>query len=132
MHETIAAHAETRGGRAANILPDIPPSEQRREASTWQGGTRPRYPGASVEHAHVDLALNAALGRLTGYVSPAALAGAWHDWATHLLLSPAKQMELGVQAVNNMQRWVQYSASAHVRHAGRARAAARAGHPCFS
>jgi polyhydroxyalkanoate synthase len=95
-----------------NILSDIPPSEQRREASTWQGRTRPRYPEATVEHAHIDLALNAALGRLTGYVSPAALAGAWQDWATHLLLSPAKQMELAVQAVSNLQRWLQYSASA--------------------
>ncbi|MBW8897449.1 MAG: polyhydroxyalkanoic acid synthase [Massilia sp.] len=95
-----------------NILSAIPPSEQRREASTWQGGTRPRYPEASVEHAHIDLALNAALGRLTGYVSPAALAGAWQDWATHLLLSPAKQMELGVQAVSNLQRWLQYGANA--------------------
>jgi len=95
-----------------NVVSDIPPSEQRREASTWQGGTRPRYPEASVEHAHIDLALNAALGRLTGYVSPAALAGAWQDWANHLLLSPAKQMELGVQAITNLQRWLQYSASA--------------------
>ena len=95
-----------------NILSAIPPSEQRREASTWQGGARPRYPEASVEHAHIDLALNAALGRLTGYVSPAALAGAWQDWTTHLLLSPAKQMELGVQAISNLQRWLQYSASA--------------------
>jgi len=95
-----------------NVVSDIPPSEQRREASTWQGGTRPRYPEASVEHAHIDLALNAALGRLTGYVSPAALAGAWQDWANHLLLSPAKQMELGVQAISNLQRWLQYSASA--------------------
>ena len=95
-----------------NDVSDIPPSEQRREASTWQGGTRPRYPEASVEHAHIDLALNAALGRLTGYVSPAALAGAWQDWANHLLLSPAKQMELGVQAISNLQRWLQYSASA--------------------
>ena len=95
-----------------NILSNIPPSEQRREASTWQGGTRPSYPEASVEHAHIDLALNAALGRLTGYVSPAALAGAWQDWASHLLLSPAKQMELGVQAISNLQRWLQYSTSA--------------------
>jgi polyhydroxyalkanoate synthase subunit PhaC len=95
-----------------NILSEIPPSEQRREASTWQGGPRPRYPEASIEHAHVDLALNAALGRMTGYVSPAALAGAWYDWASHLLLSPAKQMELGVQAVSNLQRWLQYSTSA--------------------
>jgi len=95
-----------------NVVSDIPPSEQRREASTWQGGARPRYPEASVEHAHIDLALNAALGRLTGYVSPAALAGAWQDWANHLLLSPAKQMELGVQAISNLQRWLQYSAGA--------------------
>jgi polyhydroxyalkanoate synthase len=95
-----------------NILSHIPPSEQRREASTWQGGPRPHYPEASVAHAHVDLALNAALGRLTGYVSPAALAGAWYDWASHLVLSPAKQMELGVQAVSNLQRWMQYSMTA--------------------
>jgi polyhydroxyalkanoate synthase len=95
-----------------NILSVIPPSEQRREASTWQGGARPRYPEARAEHAHIDLALNAALGRLTGYVSPAALAGAWQDWASHLLLSPAKQMELGVQAASSLQRWLQYSASA--------------------
>jgi polyhydroxyalkanoate synthase len=76
----------------------IPPSEQLREASAWQGRHHPHYPEASVEHAHIDLALNAWLGRMTGNISPAALAAAWQDWAAHLLLSPAKQMELGMQA----------------------------------
>jgi len=95
-----------------NARPDIPPSEQLREASAWQGGAAPRYPESSVEHAHIDLALNAWLGRMTGYVSPAALAAAWQDWAIHLLLSPAKQMELGVQAITSVEEWLRYSASA--------------------
>jgi polyhydroxyalkanoate synthase len=38
--------------------PDLPPSEQRRDASAWQG-IRPRYPEARIEHAPIDLALGA-------------------------------------------------------------------------
>jgi polyhydroxyalkanoate synthase len=91
---------------------DIPASEQLREASAWQGRHRPHYPEASVEHAHIDLALNAWLGRMSGNISPAALAAAWQDWAAHLLLSPAKQMELGMQALTGAQQWLRYSAAA--------------------
>lgn len=91
---------------------EVPRSEQRREASTWQWRARPGYPEASIEHAPVDLYLNAWLGRLTGYLSPAALSLAWHDWALHLLLSPSKQVELAVQAHSNLLRWMQYSARA--------------------
>jgi polyhydroxyalkanoate synthase subunit PhaC len=92
-------------------LVEVPRSEKRREASAWQG-LRPHYPEAEVEHATVDLALNAWLGRLTGNISPAALMGAWQDWSCHLLLSPAKQTELGLQAITGMWRWLQYSATA--------------------
>lgn len=95
-----------------NLLSEIPPSERQREGSTWQGDAHPSYPEASVEHASLDLALGAWLGRMTGYISPAALAGAWQDWASHLLLSPVKQTELCVQAAANVQRWLQYSAGA--------------------
>lgn len=42
-----------------NVRNGIPPSEHRREASAWQGGIRPRYPETRIEHAQVDLALNA-------------------------------------------------------------------------
>jgi polyhydroxyalkanoate synthase len=90
----------------------VPASEQRREGSTWQGGRHTPYPESSIEHASMDLVLNAWLGRLTGYVSPAALLTAWQDWSTHLLLSPDKQMELGMLAASNTQRWLQYGASA--------------------
>ena len=93
-------------------LQQVPPSEQRREGSTWQGGRHTPYPEASVEHASADLVLNAWLGRLTGHVSPAALAAAWQDWVSHLLLSPDKQNELGMQALASLMRWLQYSASA--------------------
>ncbi|QOY92754.1 polyhydroxyalkanoic acid synthase [Massilia sp. UMI-21] len=95
-----------------NVRNDIPPSEQRREASTWQGGIRAGYPESRIEHAHIDLALNAWLGRLTGYISPAALAAAWQDWAAHLLMSPSKQMELAVEAAADYGEWLRYSASA--------------------
>lgn len=95
-----------------NLLTDIPPSERQREGSNWQGAQHPSYPEASVEHASLDLALGAWLGRLTGYISPAALGAAWQDWASHLLLSPVKQMELGMQAVTSLQRWLQYGTGA--------------------
>ena len=90
----------------------IPFSEQRREGSTWQGGRHTVYPDASVEHASADLVLNAWLGRFTANISPAALGGAWQDWASHLLLSPDKQIELGMLAFANAQRWLQYTAGA--------------------
>jgi len=90
----------------------IPPSEQLREASAWQGRRHPHYPEASAEHAHIDLALNAWLGRMTGNISPAALAAAWQDWAAHLMLSPAKQMELGIQALTGAGQWLRYCGAA--------------------
>ncbi|WP_288381301.1 alpha/beta hydrolase, partial [uncultured Massilia sp.] len=95
-----------------NARNGIPASEQRREASAWQGGIRPRYPETRIEHAQIDLALNAWLGRLTAWVSPAALGAAWQDWAAHLLLSPAKQIELGIQAAADGADWLRYCAGA--------------------
>ena len=86
----------------------VPPSERAREGSTWQGGTGASYPEASVEHATIDLYLNAWLGQMTGNISPAALGGAWQDWTSHLLLSPSKLLELGMQAGSSWQRWMSY------------------------
>ncbi|MFC3457652.1 PHA/PHB synthase family protein [Massilia haematophila] len=84
-----------------------------RDASAWQG-TRHRYPETAVEHAAADLALHAWLGRFTGHVSPAALAMAWLDWSSHLLLSPDKQAELAAHAASALGRWLHYSAGAAV------------------
>lgn len=94
------------------IAPDVPPSELRREGSAWQGGRQAPSPEWSGGHASADLVLNALLGRFTAHLSPAALALAWQDWASHLLLSPDKQTELAMLAAANTQRWLQYAAAA--------------------
>ncbi|MEH6435588.1 PHA/PHB synthase family protein [Massilia sp. DD77] len=91
--------------------PEAAGTTRRLEASSWQGGARPRYPEAEVGHAVADLALSAWLGRLTGYLSPGALGVAWFDWASHLVLSPDKQHELLTQAISNAQRWVTYASA---------------------
>jgi polyhydroxyalkanoate synthase len=92
--------------------PTFPPNGVReRDASPWQG-TRHPYPETEVEHATLDLPLHAWLGRYTGYVSPAALAMAWFDWGSHLLLSPDKQAELATHAASATLRWLQYCTGA--------------------
>ena len=86
--------------------PGFPPGGVReRDASDWQG-TRHRYPEAEPDHAAIDLALQAWLGRLTGQVSPAALGMAWFDWCTHLAFSPNKQAELTFHAMSAGMRWL--------------------------
>ena len=42
----------------------------------------------------VDRSLQTAVGKLTGGLSPAALMLAFFDWYFHLLIHPAKQLEL--------------------------------------
>ncbi|HEX8956038.1 MAG TPA: alpha/beta fold hydrolase [Burkholderiaceae bacterium] len=49
-----------------------------------------------------DLMANAALVRLTGGISPAALGNAYSDWLTHLAMSPAKRIDLLNSALH---RW---------------------------
>jgi polyhydroxyalkanoate synthase len=91
---------------------DIPRSELRREGSTWQGGRHTPSPGWRGEKNSADLVLNAWLGRFTAHVSPAALALAWQDWASHLALSPDKQLELVALAQSSVGRWLEYGLAA--------------------
>jgi polyhydroxyalkanoate synthase len=90
----------------------VPPSELRREGSTWQGGRHQSAPESLPDRAGADLVLGAWLGRYTAHMSPAALALAWQDWASHLLLSPDKQLELALLAGASMRRWLDYAAAA--------------------
>ena len=84
-----------------------------RDASAWQG-THHEYPESDLGHAAIDLPLHAWLGQFTGNVSPAALAMAWVDWSSHLLLSPDKQAELAIHAASATLRWLRYCAGAAV------------------
>jgi len=59
--------------------------------------------------ACLDQRFHAALARATGSLSPASIAMAFIDWATHLAFSPGKQIELMQLAVKQGQEWQRYA-----------------------
>jgi poly[(R)-3-hydroxyalkanoate] polymerase subunit PhaC len=64
-----------------------------------------RAPGPStevqLETNDVDRAFHATLARLTGGISPVALALAYIDWASHLMAAPQRQMQIVQDAIRN-------------------------------
>ena len=58
----------------------------------------PRAPTSEA----IDMAFRAALGKLTGGLSPTSFATAWSDWALQLAASPGRQLELQEQALERM------------------------------
>jgi polyhydroxyalkanoate synthase len=63
--------------------------------------------GAAAES--VDRSLHAALGRLTGGLSPAALIGACLDWAVHLAAAPGQRLFLADRAWADLLRLLDYA-----------------------
>ena len=59
--------------------------------------------------ASVDRMTRATIARATGGLSPAALAGAYWDWATHLGLSPGKQVQLLGKAASQWIRLARHA-----------------------
>ncbi len=64
-----------------------------------------RQPETTSDNA-LDQLLHSSLARLTGGLSPAAIAEAYFVWATHLAFSPGKQLELLKKAVEKWQRLI--------------------------
>ena len=56
-----------------------------------------------------DRSLHAAIARFTAGLSPAALAEAYLDWATHLAYSPGKRMQLLDKAMRKAVRFANYA-----------------------
>jgi polyhydroxyalkanoate synthase len=56
-----------------------------------------------------DRSLHAAVARFTGGLSPAALAAAYLDWATHLTYAPGKRLQLMNKATRKAARFVNYA-----------------------
>lgn len=81
----------------------VPPEE-------WEGA-EPREDGVPSINESVDYAMHAAIARVTGGLSPAALANAYMDWAMHLALSPGKQSELASKAMRKWVRLARYVAT---------------------
>ncbi|PKQ04031.1 MAG: hypothetical protein CVT72_13405, partial [Alphaproteobacteria bacterium HGW-Alphaproteobacteria-11] len=59
---------------------------------------------AQEAYRRLDRRVHARLGAAVGGVSVIGLAQAWGDWASHLALSPGKQMELVWKASRKWQR----------------------------
>lgn len=58
----------------------------------------------------IDRALHATTARITAGLSPAALTGAYLDWAAHLAFSPGKQLQLAEKAYRKWMRLAHYCA----------------------
>ncbi len=52
----------------------------------------------------LDHTAQSVVSRFTQGLSPAALAGAWFDWATHIAAAPGKQLQLMENAANKIRR----------------------------
>jgi polyhydroxyalkanoate synthase subunit PhaC len=63
----------------------------------------------------LDHAAHASLARVTGGLSPAALAEAYADWAVHLAISPGKQIELAAKAARKWARLARFASGCATR-----------------
>jgi polyhydroxyalkanoate synthase subunit PhaC len=84
---------------AAHVV--VPPPE--RSTDIWDDAQLHRLRDA------LDHAAHASLARLTGGLSPAAVADAYMDWAVHLAISPGKQVELAAKAARKWARLAQFA-----------------------
>src|SRR5689334_17939460 len=62
-------------------------------------------PDVDSPFALLDRAVHAAIARLTGGLSPAALALAFFDWSVHLAASPGKQLALAGEIMGDASRF---------------------------
>jgi polyhydroxyalkanoate synthase len=83
----------------------------RSAAGTIQNHTLPERDSYAVTAFSdiVDRSLHAAAARFTLGLSPAALAEAYLDWATHLLFAPGKQIQLIDKAIRKSVRLANYA-----------------------
>ena len=82
---------------------------RRTEVSVNPPRLAPGAPEDAEPPPSFDRLLHAAVGRLTAGLSPAALALAYADWATHLWAAPGKQQQLVEKAARKAVRFVTYA-----------------------
>ncbi len=118
---TISAARSSGGVRkraGVAVQPSVGAANARPSPSSSQGARHPaqveaRDPPVVMAVADVtDRSLHAAVARFTAGLSPAALAHAYLDWATHLAASPGKRWQLVTKAVRKAVRFSSYCARA--------------------
>lgn len=96
------------------------PSPPRSDAASPTSPALAEMPDVEVRAAFqdIDRAFHAALARWTGGIAPGAVLGAMTDWATHLALSPGKQMELASRFFADSWETFAYSTACLTGHGG--------------
>jgi polyhydroxyalkanoate synthase len=84
---------------AATVPISAPPASQ----TPWDDAELHQLRDALDHTAHAGLA------RLTAGLSPAAIVGAFMDWAVHLAISPGKQVELATRGARKWARLTQFA-----------------------
>ncbi len=114
-------------GRSASMADRAPaePTQKPCAPGAADGGARPGSASERDSYAVtavadiVDRSFNAAVARLTAGQSPAALAEAYLDWATHLAFAPGKRLQLVDKAMRKAMRFANYAQHC-AQHGGRA------------
>jgi poly[(R)-3-hydroxyalkanoate] polymerase subunit PhaC len=91
------------GGRAG-----IAAGQPARHETIFEPSERDSYSVTALADVS-DRALHAGLARFTGGLSPAALAQAYLDWATHLAAAPGKRLQLVDKAMRKAIRFANYA-----------------------
>lgn len=93
--------------RAISNLPAVMPAA----ALVTTGQTKPGHP-----HQNLDRSVMAAMARVTGGVSPHAVADAWTDWWLHMARAPGRQLELIERAQQNSLNLMNHARNALLGH----------------
>jgi polyhydroxyalkanoate synthase len=83
------------------VVPSYP-EEPAPKAKVAPAAVRVEQPAMATPFQTIDRMAHAGLARFTAGLSPAALLGAYFDWATNLLLAPGKQLDLARQAIEGV------------------------------
>ena len=92
----------------APITADRPQMEAGAQSPGIEADERDSYSVTAFADV-ADRTLHAAMARMTGGLSPAALAQAYWDWETHLAAAPGKRMQLADKAFRKAMRFGNYA-----------------------
>jgi len=86
----------------------VPPAAEMREYVPLPEGERDSYAVTALADI-IDRSTHASVARFTAGLSPAALAEAYLDWATHLTFAPGKRLQLADKAARKSMRFASYA-----------------------
>ncbi len=108
--ETVQAHLEAPSIQAELACQQWPSIARSAGPSTSEARLAGRDSYAVTAIADItDRSLHAAIARFTAGLSPAALADAYLDWATHLAYAPGKRLQLVDKAIRKAVRFANYA-----------------------